>query len=251
MARVIRVGETSKEPEKELPCPRGCGNLTNQRKLTNLRKHYKCKKCGGINLSIDEINAQINNRGIKKNKLEKFLNSGKPGGLNCPTCSRKMQIIELSYDKDLLPSTLDKGMMGLGGFGSMGFETMIITLPILAIYGISKLASKATKKAKQKPKNLKSVVIDSCGSCNSFWFDKNELKELTEVGASKADIEQMYSKESGHVEVAKHGSEVTPGVSTVSVAEKEPNHLTSGNKIFVDGRWVPDPSLKAVKTKKE
>ena len=140
--------------------------------------------------------------------------------MNCPTCSRKMQIIELSYDKDLLPSTLDKGMMGLGGFGSMEFETMIVTLPILAIYGISKLASKATKKAKQKPKNLKSVVIDSCGSCNSFWFDKNELKELTEVGASKADIEQMYSKESGHVEVVKHGSEVTPGVSTVSVAEK-------------------------------
>ena len=107
-------------------------------------------------------------------------------------------------------------MMGLGGFG--GPEGMIITLPILAIYGISKLASKATKKAKQKPKNLKLVVIDSCGYCNSFWFDKNEFKELNEVGASKADIEQI--KGLGHVEVAKHGSEVTPGVSTVSVAEK-------------------------------
>ena len=51
-------------------------------------------------------------------------------------------------------------------------------------------------------------------------FDKNEFKELNEVGASKAYIEQMYSKESGHVKVAKPGSEVTPGVSTVSVAEK-------------------------------
>ena len=184
--------------------------------MTNLRKHYRCKKCGGTNLSIDEINAQITHGGIKKNKIEKFLNSGKPGELNCPTCSRKMQRIELSYDKDLLPSALDKGMMGLGGFG--GPEGMIITLPILAIYGISKLASKATKKAKQKPKNLKLVVIDSCGYCNSFWFDKNEFKELNEVGASKADIEQI--KGLGHVEVAKHGSEVTPGVSTVSVAEK-------------------------------
>ena len=219
MARVIKVGGTSKEPEREYPCPRGCGNLTNQRKLTNLRKHYKCKKCGGTNLSIDEINAQINNRGIKKNKLEKFLNSGKPGGLNCPTCSRKMQIIELSYDKDLLSSTLDKGMMGLGGLG--GPEAMIVTLPILAIYGISKLASKATKKAKQKPKNLKSVVIDSCGSCNSFWFDKNELQELAQVGQfAEGAVEQLYSKESGHVEVAKHGLEATPGVSTVFVAEK-------------------------------
>jgi Zn-finger nucleic acid-binding protein len=143
-------------------------------------------------------------------------------------------------------------MMGLGNLGGLGGpEAMIIALPILAIYGISKLASKATKKAKPKPKNLKSVVIDSCGSCNSFWFDKNELKELTEVGASKADIEQMYSKESGHVEVAKHGLEVTPGVSIVSVAEKEPNHLTSGNKIFVDGKWVPDPSFPGVKTKKK
>ena len=235
MARVIKVGETSKEPEKELPCPRSCGNLTNQRKLTNLRKHYRCKKCGGTNLSIDEINAQINNRGIKKNKLEKFLNSGKLGGMNCPTCSRKMKIIELSYDKDLLLNTLDKGMMGLGGLG--GPEAMIITLPILAIYGISKLASKATKKARQKPKNLKSVVIDSCGYCNSFWFDKNELKELTEVGASKADIEQI--KGPGHVEAA------SPDPTLIA------NHLTSGNKIFVDGRWVPNPSFKTVKTKKE
>ena len=30
----------------------------------------------------------------------------------------------------------------------------------------------------------------------------------------------MYSKESDHVKVAKPGSVVTPGVSTVSVAEK-------------------------------
>ena len=229
MARVIKVGGAPKEPEKEYPCPRGCGNLTNQRKLTNLRKHYKCKKCKGINLSIDEINTQILNRGIKQSKLEKFLNSGKQGGLNCPTCSRKMQILTLSYDKNLFPSTLDKGMMGIGQFG--GPEALIITLPILAIYGISKLAYKRTKKAKQKPKNLKSVVIDSCGYCNSFWFDKNELKELTEVGASKAEIEQIKSL--SHVEVAKYGSEATPRVSTVSVAEK--------------GTW-PSPG---VKTKKE
>ena len=251
MARVIKVGETSKEPEKELPCPRGCGNLTNQRKLTNLRKHYKCKKCGGINLSIDEINAQIIDRGIKKNKLARFLNSGTPGGMNCPTCSRKMQVVELRYDKKAVDAGQKPGAGSVAAQGAQGLlqpELLIIGLPILAIYGLSQLLSRT----KQQTHNLKTVTIDSCGSCHSFWFDKNELQELAQVGQfAEGAVEQLYSKESGHVEVAKHGSEVTPGVSTVSVAEKEPNHLTSGNKIFVDGKWVPDPSFKAVKTKKE
>ena len=245
MARVIRVG---KEPEKELPCPRGCGNLTNQRKLTNLRKHYRCKKCGGTNLSIDEINAQINNRGIKKNKLEKFLNSGKPGGLNCPTCSRKMQVVELRYDKKAVDAGQKPGAGSVAAQGLLQPEALILALPLLAIYGLSQSLSRS----KQQTQDLKTVNIDSCGSCHSFWFDKNELQELANVGQfAEGAIEQLYSKESGHVEVAKHGSEVTPGVSTISVAEKEPNHLTSGNKIFVDGRWVPNPSFKAVKTKKE
>ena len=47
------------------------------------------------------------------------------------------------------------------------------------------------------------------------------------MGASKAEIEQIKSL--GHVEVAKHGSEATPGVSTVSVAEKG-TLLSSGVK---------------------
>jgi len=210
MVRVEKLG--TEALEQKYPCPRGCGNLTNQRKLTNLRKHYKCKKCKGINLSVDEINAQMLNRGIKKNKLERFLNSGKQGNLACPKCLRKMQILELSYDKDRLPSTLDKGMMGLGGPG-FGPESMIIALPILAIYGIAKLASKATKKGKQKPKNLKSVVIDSCGHCNRFWFDKGEFKELTEVGASKADIELINALK---IELAKKGTKPTKGVVTTA-----------------------------------
>ena len=209
MVRVEKIGTESSE--QKYPCPRGCGNLTNQRKLTNLRKHYKCKKCKGTNLSVDEINAQILNRGIKKNKLERFLNSGKQGNLACPKCLRKMQILELSYDKDRLPSALDKGVGALGGPGPFGPEGMIIALPILAIYGIAKLASKKTKKA--KPKNLKSVVIDSCGHCNSFWFDKDELKELTEVGASKADIEQINALK---IELAKKGTKPTKGVVTTA-----------------------------------
>ena len=208
MVRVEKIGTETTEPK--YPCPRGCGDLTNQRKLTNLRKHYKCKKCKGTNLSVDEINAQMLNRGIKKNKLERFLNSGKQGNLACPKCLRKMQILELSYDKDRLPSTLDKSVGALGG-GPLGPEGMIIGLPILVIYGIAKLASKKTKKA--KPKNLKSVVIDSCGHCNSFWFDKNELKELTEVGASKANIEQMDALK---IELAKKETKPTKGVVTAA-----------------------------------
>ena len=217
MARVIKVGGISKEPEREYPCPRDCGNLSNKRKIGNLKKHYKCKKCGGINLSINEMESLFRLRGIKKNKLERFLNSGKPGGLNCPTCSRKMQVVELRYDK----KAVDAGQKP--GAGSVAVQTVlqpqaaIIALPLLAIYGLSQLLLGP----KQQTHDLKTVTIDSCGSCNSFWFDKNELQELAQVGQfAEGAVQQLYSKESGHVEVAKHGSEVTPGVSTVSVAEK-------------------------------
>ena len=248
MARVIKVGETSKEPEREYPCPRDCGNLSNKRKIGNLKKHYKCKKCGGINLSINEMESLFWLRGIKKNKLARFLNSGKAGGLNCPTCSRKMQVVELRYDKKAVDAGQKPGAGSVAAQGLLQPEALILALPLLAIYGLSQSLSRS----KQQTQDLKTVNIDSCGSCHSFWFDKNELQELANVGQfAEGAVEQLYSKESGHVEVAKHGSEVTPGVSTVSVAEKESNHLTSGNKIFVDGKWVPDPSFKAVKTKKE
>ena len=217
MARVIRVG---KEPEKEYPCPRGCGNLSNKRKIGNLKKHYKCKKCGGINLSINEMKSLFRLRGIKKNKLERFLNSGKPGGLNCPTCSRKMQVVELRYDKKAVDAGQKPGAGSVAAQGAQGLlqpELLIIGLPILAIYGLSQLLSRT----KQQTHDLKTVNIDSCGSCHSFWFDKNELQELANVGQfAEGAIEQLYSKESGHVEVVKHGSEVTSGVTTVSVAEK-------------------------------
>ena len=217
MARVIKVG---KEPEKEHPCPRGCGNLSNKRKIGNLKKHYKCKKCGGINLSINEMKSLFHLRGIKKNKLERFLNSGTPGGMNCPTCSRKMQVVELRYDKKAVDAGQKPGAGSVAAQGAQGLlqpELLIIGLPILAIYGLSQLLSRT----KQQTHNLKTVTIDSCGSCHSFWFDKNELQELAQVGQfAEGAVEQLYSKESGHVEVAKPGSEATPGVSTVFVAEK-------------------------------
>ena len=217
MARVIKVGETSKEPEREYPCPRGCGNLSNKRKIGNLKKHYKCKKCGGINLSINEMKSLFWLRGIKKNKLERFLNSGKPGGLNCPTCSRKMQVVELRYDKKAVDAGQKPGAGSVAAQGLLQPEALIIGLPLLAIYGLSQLLLGP----KQQTHDLKTVTIDSCGFCNSFWFDKNELQELAQVGQfAEGAVQQLYSKESGHVEVVKHGSEVTPGVSTVSVAEK-------------------------------
>ena len=149
-------------------------------------------------------------------------------------------MVELRYDKKAVDAGQKPGAGSVAAQGLLQPEALILALPLLAIYGLSQSLSRS----KQQTQDLKTVNIDSCGSCHSFWFDKNELQELANVGQfAEGAIEQLYSKESGHVEVAKHGSEVTPGVSTVSVAEKEPNHLTSGNKIFVDGRWVPDPAF--------
>jgi len=131
-----------------------------------------------------------------------------------------MQVVELRYDKKAVDAGQKPGAGSVAAQGAQGLlqpQAAIIALPLLAIYGLSQLLLGP----KQQTHDLKTVTIDSCGFCNSFWFDKNELQELAQVGQfAEGAVQQLYSKESGHVEVVKHGSEVTPGVSTVSVAEK-------------------------------
>lgn len=188
MVKVTKIGE---EPSNELQCPRECGKLNNKRKLTNLKKYYKCKKCKGINLNINEIKMmKLWMKDVKKNKLERFLNEGKQGALCCPTCTRKMKQIGLEYDEKQIKEGQKPGAGSVIGQGIIAPEGLIIGLPLLAIYGLSKLLSKP----KEKENKLKTVIIDACGFCQSFWFDKGELQVLAQVGQFADGTIELYDE---------------------------------------------------------
>ena len=93
-------------------------------------------------------------------------------------------------------------------------EMLIIGLPLLAIYGLSK----ALSKPKKKDDKLKTVTIDACRFCHSFWFDKGELKELAQVGQF-ADGSIELSDFIQNIKPSKPGTRTTPGVVTYSKSE--------------------------------
>jgi Zn-finger nucleic acid-binding protein len=251
MARVIKVTE----PEKELPCPRrhdfrGCGNLRYGKTWRNSQKVTNCKNCKGVMLTLDEIQTWGQDswvpgrkkaaRKLRSSGLENFLSSGTPCSLDCPKCSKKMVEIKLSYKKSRVAGNMQDAM--LDPLSNPGY--FIRGVPIVGeIFGVVMFLGEASQDIVHG-KKTKSVTIDGCRNCHIFWFDKTELEQLL-----MNDVTNRPGNP--NVNVAKKGTRATLGVSIVSVAEKEPNHLTSGNKIFVDGRWVPNPSFKTVKTKKE
>jgi|TARA_B100000809_G_scaffold258447_1_gene301673 Zn-finger nucleic acid-binding protein len=154
--------------EQQFLCPRGCGSLRPNR--WQKYRHYHCKKCKGVKLDVDEIQAMgFGSKKLKKNTLENILHRGTPCSLNCPNCTRNMVEIALTYDekrvKELIrsPSLLHLPMLIPG--------VDIVYGPIILLYAASlDVLGK---------KNVKTVTIDGCQYCSTFWFDKDELQLLT------------------------------------------------------------------------
>ncbi len=173
------------------PCPRCSGvNLTKKFALRKKLRHWSCKKCKGIMLSVDDINKLpfIGSRIIKKHNIEKFLGSGDIGTLSCASCSTKMNEIHIvckKHDKHTSP-IVNAGKLLAGGAAFIGIGSVVILLIILtegAIGGgpspISKKGlEKAAEKTRLKKSEVEIVTIDGCTTCKSFWFDEGELEKL-------------------------------------------------------------------------
>ena len=184
MAKVVRFEE---EPLKEMPCPRGCGNLRYGRTLEyGMRKRTDCKKCKGIMISLDELKT-FENKGIKsfnklrKNKLWETLSSGSLGSLACPKCSKTMVEIELFYKRGrYMAKQDDMAKQHESTWKSVTSPSNLITgIPIIGGF-ISAVVITADLATDLKHVKLdKSVTIDACPSCFIFWFDKTELALVT------------------------------------------------------------------------
>ena len=178
---MVKVVDTMK---KTYPCPRGCGPLKHGRSMDFISKTTHCKKCKGIMLTKDEIKkwenkragALINLNKMKQNNLFALLNSGTTGTLDCPKCHTKMKEIHLGYKKSRMMSRheeIAKDPKRITG------EMVLEFLPIFgALIQFGRFISEVGADAK-KGKLKKTVTIDGCSSCFTFWFDRGEIIQIT------------------------------------------------------------------------
>ena len=171
------VIETGKD---EYRCPRGCGPLKYGRSIDLIAKTTHCKKCKGVMLTKNEIQKWESKRPgfnkMKQNNLLELLNSGTTGTLDCPKCHIKMKEIHLGYKKSRMMSRHEEVMKDPKKItGEMVLEFLPI-IGALIQFGrfISEVGGDATK-----GKLKKTVTIDGCSSCFTFWFDRGEIIQIT------------------------------------------------------------------------
>ena len=207
------VIETGKD---EYRCPRGCGPLKHGRSMDIISKTTHCKKCKGIMLTKDEIKkwenkrarALINLNKMKQNNLFALLNSGTTGTLDCPKCHTKMKEIHLGYKKSRMMSRheeIAKDPKRITGEMALEF------LPIFgALIQFGRFISEVGADAK-KGKLKKTVTIDGCSSCFTFWFEN--------FGSSLISLSLL--------------SAINQSISTLTLCLIKPNSLNIGFKLSV------------------
>ena len=118
------------------PCPRCSGvNLTKKFALRKKLRHWSCKKCKGIMLSVDDINKLpfIGSRIIKKHNLGNLLGTGDMGTLRCGSCSARMSEIHIvckKHDNHTSPF-VNAGKFLAGGVAFIGITSLVLLLIIL------------------------------------------------------------------------------------------------------------------------
>ena len=174
MAKVIKFEE---EPLEGLTCPRGCGKLRYGRSMQYVKKTNNCKKGNGIAVTLDELkNWEKGGIKLRKNKLREALNAGEPSSLDCPKCRKKMLEIELFYKRGRFMSRVEEDSKKplskqpftiVGGIPIIGeiFRAVFLTVDLAGDLTHGKLD--------------KSVTIDACPSCLTFWFDQSELNVVS------------------------------------------------------------------------
>ena len=171
---------------ENLQCPKGCGQLSYasynrysdlerfiDRHKTDKIGYYECQKCKGSLLNAKNIRAILKDYSDKVRTLESLLEQGVSCDLDCPTCEEKMVEINVYYEPDVT-----KSMEVYGGGGSDLADLaimLVIAIPVIAydLYESSKHNYEGVGKA--------TLVLDGCGDCGSFWFDKGEIDRISKA----------------------------------------------------------------------
>ena len=165
---------------ENLQCPKGCGQLSYasfnpDRLLKSLAKsalmmesgeigYYECQKCKGSLLNAKNIGTILKVKSDKVGALESLLEQGVPCDLDCPTCEGKMVEIKVYYEPPNPSTPIRATGGGLAGIAIM----LVIAVPII-VYEASKHNYEDGKPT---------LILDGCGDCGSFWFDKGEIDRI-------------------------------------------------------------------------
>ena len=144
-----------------LQCPKGCGQLS-YASFGGIGD-YKCQKCKGSLLNAKNIGTILEDESDKVGTLESLLEQGVPCDLDCPTCKGKMVEIKVYYDPHIATPRV-AGSSDLAGIAIM----LVIAVPII-VYEASKHNYEDGKPT---------LILDGCGDCGSFWFDKGEIDSI-------------------------------------------------------------------------
>ena len=167
-----RAHRSQIEDIENLQCPKGCGQLSyaSFRGLGSIQTeigYYQCKKCKGSLLNAKNIGAILEDYSDKVRTLESLLEQGVSCDLDCPTCEEKMVEINVYYEPDVT-----KAMDVFGGGGSD-----LVDLAIMLVIGIPVIAYESSKHNYEGVGKAK-LILDGCGDCGSFWFDKGEIDKI-------------------------------------------------------------------------
>ena len=165
---------------ENLQCPKGCGQLSYasfnrysdlerfiDRLKTDKIGYYECQKCKGSLLNAKNIGGILKDYSDKVRTLESLLEQGVSCDLDCPTCEEKMVEINVYYEPDVT-----KSMEVYGGGGSD-----LADLAIMLVIGIPVIAYQ-TSKHNYEGAGKATMILDGCGDCGSFWFDKGEIDKI-------------------------------------------------------------------------
>ena len=150
-----------------LQCPKGCGQLS-YASFGGIGD-YKCQKCKGsllnaknIGTILEDESGSMWNVNDKVGTLESLLEQGVPCDLDCPTCKGKMVEIKVYYE----PPNPE------GFFRPNDLFSFAIGM-VLAAGVIANEASKHNFEG-----GSATLILDGCGDCGSFWFDKGEIDRI-------------------------------------------------------------------------
>ena len=155
------------EPDKfrdieTLQCPKGCGQLSYV--SFGGIDSYECQICKGSLLNAKNIETILKDESDKWGTLESLLEQGVLCDLDCPTCEGKMVEIKVYYE----PSN---------PLGSGGAHSSLAGIAISLVFAVGVIAYEVSKHNFDEDWNA-SLILDGCGDCGSFWFDKGEIYSI-------------------------------------------------------------------------
>ena len=177
---------------EKLQCPRGCG-LLSYKWIDNKGGYYVCKECSGSALDAKSMETRLSDHVEGLNEL---LEGGEECSLKCPNCEIEMLEFRVAY-------VIEGGGVGGGGLhigGGGAGAGIILGIVLIAVVAAAAEASKPKSGGTEYDSTIgKTMLVDGCRECGTFWFDGNELsiarQSTTLEGTSPADLARIEAEE--------------------------------------------------------